>query len=87
MLCNDQDIPDSPYMANILPEAKFDASRVTAHGPGLEKAGCVSNKWAEFIVDTTKALAPAPTHVSCMDVDYNPVDVQVRQGCQPLNKY
>ena len=52
-------------------------AQVVASGPGLEKTGVVANKWAEFTVDTKLAGAPAPTHISCMDVDYKPVDVQV----------
>ncbi|XP_012939324.2 filamin-A-like [Aplysia californica] len=80
VLCNDQDIPDSPYMANIIPEQPFDAGRVVAKGPGLEKTGVVANKWAEFTVDTKLAGKPAPLNISCMDVDYKPVDVQVKDN-------
>ena len=52
-------------------------SQVIAKGPGLEKNGVVTNKWAEFTVDCRSAGAKAPLHISCMDVDYNPVEVQV----------
>jgi filamin len=79
VLCNDEDIPNSPYMAQVVPEAPFDASRVTAKGPGLEKTGVVANKWAEFTVDTKLAGAPAPLVITCMDVDYKPVEVQVKK--------
>lgn len=50
--------------------------QVIAKGPGLERTGVAPNKWAEFTVDTRPA-GKAPLHISCMDVDYKPLDVQV----------
>ncbi|BFZ10498.1 hypothetical protein BsWGS_13537 [Bradybaena similaris] len=76
ILCDDQDIPNSPYMANIIPAQSYSASKVIAKGPGLEKTGVAPNKWAEFTVDTRSA-GKAPLHISCIDVDYNPIEVQV----------
>lgn len=48
-----------------------------AKGPGLEKTGVAPNKWAEFTVDTRSTGGKADLHISCIDVDYNPVEVQV----------
>nr|XP_022299044.1 filamin-A-like isoform X13 [Crassostrea virginica] len=78
ILCNEDDIPLSPYMAQIEPETKaFNASKVTAYGPGLEKTGVVLNKWTEFTVDAKKA-GKAALKVSCLDVDLKPIPVEVQ---------
>eukprot|EP00918_Siedleckia_nematoides_P105694 GHVU01230790.1.p1 GENE.GHVU01230790.1~~GHVU01230790.1.p1 ORF type:complete len:2480 (+),score=363.92 GHVU01230790.1:158-7597(+) len=75
ILCNEEDIPKSPYMAEIQPNpGTFDPNKVVATGPGLEKTGVTVNKWAEFSVDTRRA-GRAPLKVTCMDADYNSVDV------------
>ncbi|BFZ08117.1 hypothetical protein BsWGS_11156 [Bradybaena similaris] len=79
ILCNDKDIPNSPYMANIVAPQAFNAGKVVAKGPGLERTGVAPNKWAEFTVDTRPA-GKAPLHISCMDVDYKPLDVQVKDN-------
>ncbi|XP_052680465.1 filamin-C-like isoform X8 [Crassostrea angulata] len=77
ILCNEDDIPKSPYMVQIQPETKaFNASKVTAFGPGLEKSGVVQNKWTEFTVDAKKA-GKASLSVSCLDVDLKPVPIEV----------
>ena len=62
---------------NFRKNQNLPLSQVIASGPGLEKNGVVANKMTEFTVDTKACGSPAPTHVSCMDVDYKPVDVQV----------
>jgi filamin len=36
ILCDKEDIPGSPYMAQIIPQAGFDPDKVKAYGPGLE---------------------------------------------------
>ena len=52
---------------------------MSAHGPGLERNGVTINKWAEFTVDTRHA-GRATLKVTCMDADYNPVDVLVKDN-------
>ncbi|XP_076447622.1 filamin-A-like isoform X2 [Babylonia areolata] len=79
ILCSDQDIPKSPYMAQIQPAADFLAEKVIAKGPGLEKNGAAPNKWAEFTVDTT-AAGKAPLSITAMDADYKPIEVQVKDN-------
>ncbi|KAL8582065.1 hypothetical protein ACOMHN_028046 [Nucella lapillus] len=79
ILCNDQDIPKSPFMADIKPAADFNAEKVIAKGPGLEKNGAEPNKWAEFTVDTT-AAGKAPLSIVGHDVDYKPIEVQVKDN-------
>ena len=53
--------------------------QVTAHGPGIEKHGVTVNKWAEFTVDTRRA-GRANLEVSCIDAEYNNVDVLVKDN-------
>lgn len=50
--------------------------QVIAKGPGLEKTGVATSKWAEFTVDAKKA-GKAPLKITCLDVDLKPVDVQI----------
>ncbi|KAL8615195.1 hypothetical protein ACOMHN_029211 [Nucella lapillus] len=80
ILCNNQDIPKSPYMAQVKPATKeFNAGKVIAKGPGLQKTGVQLSKWAEFTVDT-KLAGKAALNITCMDVDYKPVEVQVKDN-------
>ena len=53
--------------------------QVTAKGPGLEKSGVTINKWAEFTVDAKKA-GKAPLHITCIDANYKPVNVEVKDN-------
>ncbi|XP_063405540.1 filamin-A-like isoform X12 [Mytilus trossulus] len=77
ILCNEEDIPESPYMAEITPATNaFDASKVTAEGPGLAKTGVTVNKWAEFTVDARKA-GKAALKIVCEDDQHKPVTVEV----------
>ena len=67
-----------PYMS---PSAKqlLLWSQVIAKGPGLQKTGVTANKWAEFTVDTRSA-GKAPLVISCIEVDYKPVEVQIKDN-------
>ncbi|XP_076078673.1 filamin-A-like isoform X14 [Mytilus galloprovincialis] len=77
ILCNEEDIPESPYMAEITPATNaFDASKVTAEGPGLAKTGVTVNKWAEFTVDARKA-GKAALKIVCEDDQHKPINVEV----------
>ncbi|XP_053377764.1 filamin-A-like isoform X5 [Mercenaria mercenaria] len=80
IMCNDEDIPQAPYMAQIQPATTaFDASKVIAKGPGLEKDGVTVGKPAEFTVDARKA-GKAPLHITCIDANYKPVEVTVKDN-------
>ncbi|CAL8082481.1 unnamed protein product [Orchesella dallaii] len=78
ILCDDEDIPGSPYIANVLPKSDFHPEMVECHGPGLEPTGNVTNKPSEFTVDTRRA-GSAPLEISVMDANYNNVDVKFRE--------
>ncbi|KAM6960914.1 filamin-C-like [Aplochiton taeniatus] len=56
VICDDQDIKDSPFMAHILPAANdIFPEKVKAYGPGLEPTGVIVNKPTEFTIDTRQA--------------------------------
>ncbi|KAI3382075.1 hypothetical protein SNEBB_000636, partial [Seison nebaliae] len=82
ILCDDEDIPGSPYMAWIEPKplqssGRFDPSRIRCYGPGIEPNTPIVTQPAQFTVDTRDA-GDAPLSVTCLDNEYNPVDVNVR---------
>uniref|UniRef100_A0A673NFR8 Calponin-homology (CH) domain-containing protein n=1 Tax=Sinocyclocheilus rhinocerous TaxID=307959 RepID=A0A673NFR8_9TELE len=72
VMCDDEDIEDSPFMAYIVPDNK-----IRAYGPGLEKSGCVINKPAEFTVEA-KDAGNGPLGIIAQDADGVPIDVKVK---------
>jgi len=77
VLVNNDDTPKSPYMADIKPTTSgFDAGKVIASGPGLEKTGVVVRKQTEFTVDTRQA-GQAALGVKVVDVEGTVVPVNV----------
>ncbi|CAH1731357.1 unnamed protein product [Aphis gossypii] len=59
ILCDNEDIPKSPYMANVVPSTDFYPDKVNCYGSGLQPNGVIQGKPAEFVVDTKKAgVAP-----------------------------
>ncbi|KAA0707536.1 Filamin-B [Triplophysa tibetana] len=78
VMCDDEDIEYSPFMAFIVPDDKTNnAGQVRAYGPGLEKSGCIINKPAEFTVEAGDA-GHGPLKILAQDNDGAPVDVKVR---------
>ncbi|CAF95123.1 unnamed protein product, partial [Tetraodon nigroviridis] len=56
VICDDEDIKDSPFMAHVLSAANDTfPENVKCSGPGLEPLGCIINKPAEFTMDTRGA--------------------------------
>uniref|UniRef100_A0A672H3R9 Filamin C, gamma a (actin binding protein 280) n=1 Tax=Salarias fasciatus TaxID=181472 RepID=A0A672H3R9_SALFA len=56
VICDDEDIKDSPFMAHILPAANDTfPEKVKAFGPGLQPTGVIVNKPTEFTVDARMA--------------------------------
>uniref|UniRef100_A0A8C1MJC8 Filamin B n=1 Tax=Cyprinus carpio TaxID=7962 RepID=A0A8C1MJC8_CYPCA len=72
VMCDDEDIEDSPFMAFIVADNK-----VRAYGPGLEKSGCIINKPAEFTVEARDA-GNGPLRIIAQDADGVPIDVKVK---------
>ncbi|XP_074063042.1 filamin-A isoform X2 [Macrotis lagotis] len=80
VLCNNEDIKLSPFMADIKTAPKdFYPEKVKARGPGLEKTGVAINKPAEFTVDA-KNGGKAPLKVQVQDSEGSPVDVVVKDN-------
>ncbi|XP_053551937.1 filamin-A isoform X2 [Bombina bombina] len=80
VLCNNEDIKLSPFMAEIKPAPKdFYPEKVKAFGPGLEKNGLAIKKPAEFTVDA-KQGGKAPLNVSVQDGEGNPVEVTTKDN-------
>ncbi|TNN09515.1 Filamin-A isoform 1 [Schistosoma japonicum] len=81
ILCNDENIPKSPFMVPIEPDmGKCDPERVKAHGPGIMPTGNVAGQPTEFIVDIRDAGGPAPLTVECRDNEGEPVALKVRDN-------
>ncbi|XP_051528401.1 filamin-B [Myxocyprinus asiaticus] len=78
VMCDDEDIEDSPFMAYIIPDNKSNnPNQVKAYGPGLEKTGCIINKPAEFTVEA-KDAGNGPLKIIAQDADGVPIDVKVK---------
>uniref|UniRef100_A0A2K5S882 Filamin B n=1 Tax=Cebus imitator TaxID=2715852 RepID=A0A2K5S882_CEBIM len=78
IMCDDEDIKDSPYMAFIHPATgDYNPDLVRAYGPGLEKSGCIVNNLAEFTVDP-KDAGKAPLKIFAQDGEGQPIDIQMK---------
>ncbi|KAL6482814.1 hypothetical protein MHYP_G00076860 [Metynnis hypsauchen] len=56
VMCDDEEIEDSPFMACIAPKRKsFSPDKVKVYGAGVSPAGVLVNCQAEFTVDATQA--------------------------------
>ncbi|XP_078394455.1 filamin-A-like, partial [Cetorhinus maximus] len=78
VLCNNEDIKYSPFMADIkAAPANFKPEKVRAFGPGLESTGTVVNKPTEFTVDA-KNGGKAQLKVYGQDSEGQPIDVRMK---------
>ncbi|XP_025198820.1 filamin-A isoform X2 [Melanaphis sacchari] len=73
ILCDNEDIPKSPYIANVVPSTDFYPDKVNCYGSGLQPNGVIQGKPAEFVVDTKKA-GVAPLDVKVIDSNGNFVE-------------
>ena len=80
ILSNKDDIPTSPYVAQILPKTDYDSEMVEASGPGLQSKGLIQNKPTEFTVDARKAGGRAPLDVSVMDKNFKTIEMKVKNN-------
>ncbi|KAM9845887.1 filamin-C-like isoform 2-T2 [Aulostomus maculatus] len=77
VICDDEDIKDSPYMAHILPAATdVFPEKVRCYGPGLEPVGCIVNKPADFTIDTRRA-GRGELRLYAQDAEGFPIDIQI----------
>ncbi|KAK6619966.1 hypothetical protein RUM44_006366 [Polyplax serrata] len=87
ILCDNEDIPMSPYIANIISASDYYPEKVECSGPGVEPNGPVSGKPTHFKIDTRKA-GTAPLDVQVLDGNYNIIDtslVENRDGTYTCN--
>ena len=79
VICDDEDIKDSPFMALIQPsDPRLKAVQVNAFGPGLESGTPVVGQPAEFTVDCAQVgLADAPLKIYAKDANGDDIAVQV----------
>uniref|UniRef100_A0A8C6NZ21 Filamin C n=1 Tax=Nothobranchius furzeri TaxID=105023 RepID=A0A8C6NZ21_NOTFU len=74
VICDDEDIKDSPFMAHILP-AVNDFSQVKAYGPGLLPTGVTVNKPTEFTIDAR--MAGKADSVSTQDAEGCTINIKI----------
>ncbi|VDN12696.1 unnamed protein product, partial [Dibothriocephalus latus] len=91
---DDEDIPDSPFMANISPQIGIDIEKITVSGKGItpKPGNVVKGMPTEFVIDLGQALPQAQAvaaqlktsvqgllKVECHDSFGEPVPVEVVQ--------
>uniref|UniRef100_A0A8C5CWA8 Calponin-homology (CH) domain-containing protein n=1 Tax=Gadus morhua TaxID=8049 RepID=A0A8C5CWA8_GADMO len=77
VICDDEDIKDSPFMAHILPAANdVFPEQVQCYGPGLEPTGCIVNKAADFTIDT-RGAGRGELRLYAQDAEGFPIDIQI----------
>ncbi|EUB60625.1 Filamin-A [Echinococcus granulosus] len=80
ILCNDENIPKSPYMVPISADTgKCDPNAVKCYGPGLSP-GVVAGIPTEFTIDARDAGGPAPFGCELRDETGEPVPIRVRDN-------
>ncbi|XP_077979659.1 filamin-A-like [Glandiceps talaboti] len=78
--CDDEDIVNSPFMAQIaVNPGGFDPTKVKAYGKGVEKDGPKLNQLVEFTIDIKEA-GKAPLKVTITDQYGNDVPVDVKDN-------
>ncbi|XP_056101655.1 filamin-C isoform X1 [Rhinichthys klamathensis goyatoka] len=77
VICDDEDIKDSPFMAHILPAANdVFPEKVKAFGPGLEPTGIIVNKSTQFTVDAREA-GKGSLKIYAQDAEGCVIDIQI----------
>ncbi|XP_012059921.1 PREDICTED: filamin-A isoform X4 [Atta cephalotes] len=55
ILCDNEDIPKSPYIATISPKTDFDPEKVEVYGPGIQPEGVAKDEPTNFTIDAREA--------------------------------
>ncbi|XP_077196543.1 filamin-C isoform X2 [Paroedura picta] len=80
VICDDEDIKDSPFIAHILPATnEYFPEKVKAFGPGLEPVGCIVNKPAEFTIDA-RGAGKAELKIYAQDAEGVPINIKVKDN-------
>lgn len=75
VLCDNEDIPESPYIAQIVPKInEVMPEKVEVYGPGIQPTGILRGKPTEFTVDSRKA-GKAPLEVEIIGANCQPIPV------------
>lgn len=77
ILSDREDIPKSPYIAQILPKTDYYPEKVTASGPGLQSAKQAVE--TEFTVDPRKG-GQAPLEVSIVDKNFKELPIKATKN-------
>lgn len=80
ILCDNEDIPHSPYIAQILPKTDYNPDKVEVYGPGIEPLGLQKDIPTKFTIDPRQA-GSAPLEVKI--TDYNNYFVPVNLKKKP----
>lgn len=65
ILCDNEDVPKSPYIAHILPSTDYYPEKVEVYGSGIDSNGVQKDSTAKMTIDTRKAgKAPLDVKVS-----------------------
>lgn len=84
ILCDNEDIPGSPYVARIKPaQGELRPNLVKVFGPGVQSAN--KNQPVSFSVDATRA-GSAPVAVQVLDPTGRPIDVHAGEQ-DHISKY
>nr|CAH7756410.1 unnamed protein product [Callosobruchus chinensis] len=80
ILCDEVDIPHSPYMAHVINSAECHPEKVNVFGPGVESNSVQRNVSTKFTVDT-RAAGVAPLTVQVTDANLQSLEVKtVKKG-------
>ncbi|KAM4747093.1 filamin-C isoform 4-T4 [Rhinophrynus dorsalis] len=80
VICDDEDIKDSPFIAHILPASnKGFPEKVKAFGKGLEPTGCIVDHPAEFTIDA-RAAGTADLKIYAQDAEGTPIDIKIKDN-------
>ncbi|XP_067325489.1 filamin-C isoform X6 [Anolis sagrei] len=80
VICDDEDIKDSPFIAHILPATnEYFPEKVKAFGPGLEPVGCIVNKPAEFTIDA-RGAGKAELKIYAQDAEGVAINIKVKNN-------
>uniref|UniRef100_A0A3B3ZQH0 Calponin-homology (CH) domain-containing protein n=1 Tax=Periophthalmus magnuspinnatus TaxID=409849 RepID=A0A3B3ZQH0_9GOBI len=77
VICDDEDIKDSPFIAHILPAANdVFPEKVKAYGPGLQPTGVIVNKQTEFTIDARMA-GKGQLKIYAQDAEGNSINIKI----------
>ncbi|XP_063178105.1 filamin-C-like, partial [Chroicocephalus ridibundus] len=80
VVCDDEDIRDSPFIAHVRPAPHASApDKVKAFGPGLEPSGCIVEHPAEFTIDA-RGAGKGPLKLYAQDAEGVPIDIKVKDN-------